>query len=237
MARSGSTFAFQIVKEICGRHLSKTSGKFYNIKDIYPEAPSPYFLNFTYNVSEFAAKAHDLVGCQKNRIIVAKIHQECLPKVQEMINSGHACSVSTFRHPEEIALSLVDSSFQDKLNGRNRFKFFTIEETINDIKTNIENYRTWKNLDNNLNIFYDRLVLDPYTVAKKINNHFGFMVETKAIVDFFLDNSEKRIGEYNKGIVDRNKTEFPENMKFKFYKNFSQFIEYVNEIKRYISSS
>jgi hypothetical protein len=237
MAKSGSTFAFQIAKAICARHLSIISGRFYTVHDLYPETPNPDFLSYRYDIDEFAERAYDLVGCQNNRILIAKIHQKCLPRVQEMVNAGYVYSISTFRHPEEIALSLVDSSIREKKRGLNRFKFFKVEETIEEIESNINNYHTWRTLNNNLNIFFDELALDPYQIARKISNHLGLRVETKPIVDFFLEDKEKRILQYNKGIVDRHKIDFPQNMKSIFNKQFSQFILHVNQLKKHITNS
>jgi hypothetical protein len=232
MIKSGSTFAFQIAKELSNQHLNNISGKLYTVQDIYPQASNPFFLNYQYDVSEFAMKAYDMVGRQKDKILIAKIHQRCLPQVQEMIDGGDVYSVSTFRHPEEIALSLIDSSFRDLKNGRKRFEYFNIEATIKQIEFNIQNYNTWKALKNNLNILFDELILDPYKVATKMKNHFAFQVATNPIIDFFLENKEGRIGEFNKGIVDRHKIDFPRNMSPIFAEHFSEFIDYVDELKK-----
>jgi hypothetical protein len=236
MPKSGSTFIFQLAKELCFRHLNCDSDMLFTVKDIFPDVSNPYFLSYEYDLEDFILRAYDLVGNSNEKILIVKLHRACIEDLQEMINAGRIFSISTFRHPQEVALSLVDCSYREKEKGINRFNFFTLEDTIPHIGSSIKNYKSWKSLKYNLNICFDDIATNPYNVAKSICDHIGFNLEIKSVVDFFLENKKKRIWEFNKGMVDRHKIEFPKDLRGLFDSKFYEFNEYVNKFKAQVNN-
>lgn len=227
MVKSASTFAMQIAQGLIEQHCAISGARVLDLREFIPESNGVYI-----NIDEDIDR--HLMDILQNRtleheFLVIKWHGICTPLISGLLKEDRASAISTYRNPIEIALSLLDVARKEMNAGIVRFKPYNIiEDTVVDIDYQIECFMTWIPVYGVEKIFYDDIVVKPHDVGERIAKRLSIEYDS-SVVDSLLVDKKKNIIEFNKGVLNRAKSELDELMFDKYRKYWSEFIELISK--------
>lgn len=226
MAKSGSTYVYQMTRHLLWKFARVRGGKTYELGDFVPDLRGDYFPG-NRDIDCHLDQIMDEVGQDLDRVMVIKLYSPCTPKIKKLIESGSARATSTYRHPADIGLSLLDVARNEREEGKTRFSSITDHRVAMDtIETNLANLRTWHSCSGVLAIHYDAIAGNPYGVGEALANYLGVDLNARNIVNYF-EADKSRIGEFNVGQKDRHSTEMADELKASYQERFGDFISFV----------
>lgn len=232
MPKSASTYAFQLSLRLLQRASVSTGFRVLSPKQVLQGGDHEWYLHENIDLDAFAVHALQRIAEDSGTVSLVKTHHRCTAGVQRLINEGKAKAIATFRHPQELALSLIDATRIDVRKGRKRFGLRDIPGTIPAIGRSIDRFKSWLAAPGTFPLLFDELVCEPNHIVCQLAEYFGVDGDPNAVVSYFEKDKQGRIGEFNKGQLNRHLSEFPSEYYALFAKHFAEFQGYVDDKKR-----
>ena len=228
MPKSASTYAFQLSQLLLQRAGLHVVGPLQILQD----GPYEWFLPEDTDLDDFAARALGHIAENPNTVCLVKTHKRCTEGVQRLINEDKVKATATFRHPQELALSLMDATTVERRKGWNRFDVAGMQDAIAAITSGIDRVKSWLAAPGTFPLLYDQLVSEPSHIVGRLAEYFGVEGDPDAVVSYFEEDKQGRIWEFNKGQLNRHLSEFPGEHLAEFAERFGAFQEDVDNKKR-----
>lgn len=146
--------------------------------------------------------------------VVLKTHSGPTFYVRLLVKLGLAKVTYTYRDPRDVALSMVDHGIrtrkkeleypEDNRGFRNILK---VEDTIPQIKQEIDNWYGWKNFGDVLLIKYEDLMNDKANSLRKIVDYLGYNLSDSDFEILVSKYTSLKSRNFNKGTIERYKSE------------------------------
>lgn len=231
MAKSASSFVFQITHGLIHSHCRTAGGVVLDLKK-YCLSSNGLFLNDAENIDEVIEKKIFEIGasnCDERNYLHIKIHRRCTPYVHQLIDEGKVIVISTYRDPRDIALSLIDAGRIDKERGKARFtQYETVTDTIDTVEYQLDCFNTWLNVKNIEFISFDQIATKPFDVGKRIAARLKIPYDESIVEELLINKSN--IWEYNKGITNRWREEMEDSDIERFEKISAKFLDITKEL-------
>ena len=229
MIKSASTYAFQVTEEIVKQDCENKGLQFYK--------PSQLIDSLEYDFLDRTVDLDNIIDALKNsecdfngeHHIVFKTHMErdfLLP----LINAFNVKVIASFRHPAEIALSLVDVAKKEKLEGKNRFASYdTLSLALEQLPYQIGCFYSWLDSEDfcTFTLNYDLVASFDNVLFESLAEYLSVDCNISKILTFFNENSN-RIVEFNKGVKGRRYSELPTVKLIEIEKNYPEICKLVN---------
>jgi hypothetical protein len=130
-----------------------------------------------------------------------------------------------YRDPRDALLSAVDHGKRIRDKGRDHTfaRLVDFEKAFRVVKSWIDTWVHYNNLDGTLRVRYEDLVTDPLATAKRMLAHLGLVVDDRAIEAVLAEHdkagrpqSTSRVQHFHKGKCYRYRDEMPEEQKERF---------------------
>jgi hypothetical protein len=230
MPRSGSSFCFQISREI----LEFYGHNNYIIQEKF--LPIEFRDNYLDITSDSLDKLLNYVPDEV--ILIVKTHSYLYDEIKSYIEQGKVKATATFRNPMGIILSLVDVGEADRKNKKERGfnKIFTVDDAINYFKTEIfPAALRWIDCDNIFKISYKKLTTDTNEVFYNFIDYLDLQKNINNIkqVDKIINKYQGKdnIWEFNIGKYKRYLDFFTTEEINKFENDFKDLIEKIERLK------
>jgi hypothetical protein len=217
MRKAGSTFAFEMTKEILeqnGMPQKRLPGDIIDQKH-----KINYVAHFSDEVLEQLITEVEAIGYP----IVIKTHQRPSRGIANMIRSGKVIGQASYRDPRDIALSLVDAGRHARERGRQAFsEFYNLHDTVRTIGRQIEWLEEWLELPGIMPIYYEDMAFDTEPTTRRVAAQFDLPVDAaqaKATV------TSSRFTQFNKGVSQRHLEEMSEEDRVRLNDLFGDFID------------
>jgi hypothetical protein len=212
MLKSGSTFAFELTKEV----FRQSGVRQVLLTDaVITEEAIRFKINFMEELTPERLRALEEEVRRLNRPIVVKTHEAAIHEVHALLEQGKAMGHCVFRDPRDMVVSLLDAGAQARMRGDKSFsEIHTLEEAMAVIAEQLPRIESWLDLPNIQPIFYDDLAFRTIETVGMIATQVGVTVNPERVrraIDWrdgrrswgFL----KPFTQFNKGLKDRYKTE------------------------------
>ncbi len=206
ITKSGSTLAFQLTRELlmrCGHDQSKLGSEIVIGRGR---------INFVEDWSALSAAVLEPVA-RESRIVVVKTHARPSGDVERLLHSGQARAQAIYRDPRDIALSLVDAGKRGRQlleSGRREKAAFseihTVEQALAHIDRHLETFDCWAAQPNVVPFKYDKVAFDTEKFLAEVAAQLSLSIQRSAFPDVALAATQRHT-QFNKGILDRHKTE------------------------------
>jgi len=207
--KSGSTALFNICWHAAhsGIRQSQNYRDVIRLSDVDP-AFARYAHGFVSNkddlgeIIDAVLTTHD----SQERLIFIKTHNSCQKTVRNFLQQEKVTGIGSFRHPADVALSLIDASFRDRAKGIERFSYFDLDSAAHVLPWFNKIYRSLFDDTNCIPVYYDWIAQAPEAVLGLITKRLNLVPDTADVLGYF--NSDKqRYGEFNKGVTRRRLSE------------------------------
>jgi hypothetical protein len=112
--------------------------------------------------------------------------------------------IANFRHPAEVALSLMDAARKGRENSRGRFdQYDPWDAATSQLRFQVNNFLAWKNSSNTIPVYFDDIVKDPLSLFGRVAESLGLDRLTFNHEISLLLEDTKSIVEFNKGVTGR----------------------------------
>lgn len=232
MVKSASTYTFQVVEEIIKIDCANKGLNYVKISEL-SNALKYDFIDGNTNIKSVLdainSSSYDFWG--KHHLIV-KTH---LPYTyfKDVIESGATKAILNYRHPAEIALSLVDVAKKEIASGKNRFsEYDTFDKALEQLPYQVDSFLSWyrnENIESHI-ISYDDIAKRPVSIIREAASFIGVDFDIRDIVAKYEKDNTK-IVEYNKGVFGRRFDEINEFELNAIEEKFSQFFRLLEESK------
>lgn len=227
MIKSASTFTYNIVNQLIKEDARQ--------KALNPIEPKDLSDDLKFNFIDGRIDLPDvrklLLNADPNflstRHIVFKTH---MPKsyFQDDFSDNELVSISNYRHPVEVALSLRDAAIKDKKDNKNRFdKFDTFDAALSQVPYQIKCFESWLG---GFNVFYDDLILRPMEVFEDLLVYLNLDQNLLVVAEELLA-KKANVAEYNIAKLGRRFDELSSDSIEKYENEFNSFIELINSLK------
>ncbi len=240
MLKSGSTFAFELTKEV----FRQSGMRQVLLTDaVITGAAIRHKINFMEELTPERLTALEEEVGRLNRPIVVKTHEAAIHEVHALLEQGKAMGHCVFRDPRDMALSLLDAGATARKHGDKVFsEIHTLEDAMAVIARQLPAIRSWLDLPNIRPIYYDDLAFHTIETVRMIATQVGVTINPERVrraIDWrdgrrswgFL----KPYTQFNKGLKDRYKTELNPAQIEQVSVKFADLLEII--AKRHISIS
>jgi hypothetical protein len=206
MIKSASTFVFQISSDILKRRSQEE-----DVAMVDPsELDARIVANFVPGNVDLSAIVEKLLERQEAEGVIhaiVKSHVECPKRIRGLLDDGEIVATASFRHPAEVALSLIDAAINDRKQNRGRFdEYDTWDAAVAQLPYQARCFQSWVESKSVLPVYYDDVASNPLEAMRKVSNLLDYQGPIESIVLPYLENKSK-IAEFNKGILKRREEE------------------------------
>ena len=205
MAKSASSFAFQLAAGIANQHSNQA--------ELLQRLPESRQNSYQANLAGHIEKIHACTPAAD--ILVLKTHDPLDRTIQQMLRDNRMMASITIRDPYDILVSLLDSGQRERLRpAAEQRPYFSeikeLEDALRRVPSHMkcaEDWITYAGGFPNCEIFrYNQLRTDPFSVARRILRQMDIAADIDAVVSGYLADREK-IWEYNQGVSGRGHSE------------------------------
>ncbi|MBX7187294.1 MAG: sulfotransferase [Vicinamibacteria bacterium] len=209
MLKSGSTFAFELTKEVFRR----SGARQVLLTDAVIRRRDG--INFMEQLTPERLRALEQEVWRLNRPMVVKTHGAAIHEVHALLEQEKAMGHCTFRDPRDMVVSLLDAGVQARRRGYRPFsEIHTIDDAMAVIARQMPAIRSWLDLPNILPIYYDDLAFHTIETIRSIAAQVGVTIDPERVrraIDWREGHRRwgllKPYTQFNKGLRDRYKTE------------------------------
>ncbi len=142
-----------------------------------------------------------------------------------MVRENRSKVFISYRDLRDVSLSLIDHGARARKVGiKDHTDILKPEDALPLIKVGLERMDSWVRDCAPLMIPYNEICFDTPTTIRRVADRFGVAVSVGEVMDGFK-HKEKDIGQFNKGVIDRYKTEMNDNTSELFLKTFRSYYE------------
>ena len=145
--------------------------------------------------------------------------------VAKMVRENRSKVFVSYRDLRDVSLSLIDHGAKArKVGSKDCADILKPEDAIPLIKVGLERMDSWVRDCAPLMIPYNEICFDTPTTIRRVADRFGVAVSFGEVMDGFK-HKEKDIGQFNKGVMDRYKTEMNDDTSELFLQTFRSYYE------------
>ncbi|MEM7506026.1 MAG: sulfotransferase domain-containing protein [Pseudomonadota bacterium] len=215
MAKSGSTLAFQITREVARQagHAPAPDGEFLDAQGSHT--------NFVSNWRDIDLQAMVAAARGRGRMMVLKTHGRPPDGMADAVTKGDIAVQAVCRDPRDIALSMIDMGRQGGDWGVvNGVPIGSPEDAQRRIGNHVVRFRAWAAMPGALTLNYERVAFDIEGTATKIARHLDIDVSAREAVARI----ERRNTHLNKGLAQRHRSEMTAEQSAEWHRRFQDFI-------------
>lgn len=205
ITKSGSTLAFETLKGCL-------------IEAGFPQRKLPQAVlksESAVNYSDFKYQTEEILDLLLDEVapderIVIKTHgflpANQFERVSELIKKGKVLVQISHRDPRDISLSMLDAGRAARKNGRKAFsKLHAIDDTIAELRKQLNQLSSWSDLPNTLHVEYEELAFSPDQAIPRISGFLG----VSATPEYVLKYTTQSFTQQNKMKRRRYRREMP----------------------------
>lgn len=152
--------------------------------------------------------------------IVLKTHLPASDYVRDRLIEGSVKAICTYQHPAEMILSRQDMTTKIA-------ESCTMESLINSYKHLVADFLTWANIPGVRSYYYDDVVQFPLKLMAALADFIGCSQNISNTITARLEDKNKYIGQFNKGILHRAKIELITDELINIEKTFPELMLYI----------
>ena len=166
ITKSASTFAWQLIKRTAISESIPIATL--TAKSKGANSPEDY-------IDPVSEKNFDLIKSDVGDLpVVIKTHGGVTPVAVKLVAKGTAQVFASYRDLRDVALSLLDHGARSRAKGIKDFtEFHELEDTLQDIKDQVQKFENWVRSCNPLLLPYDELCFDTRSAISKIAASLG----------------------------------------------------------------
>ncbi len=217
MSKSGSTFAFELTKQLLEQHglpQPHLSERAVRDKDHINYAPTWDLAHVEAIIAESGAVP---------TTIVVKTHQKPSSVLVQRMVRGHAIGHAVFRDPRDMALSMLDAGTNARANDLQGFRtIHTMEDAIDKVDFQLEKFRAWVSLPMVEPIDFATLTTRPEVYGGVLSRQTGLSFDVDAAVVEVMDHA---FIQFNKGVQHRHRDDMSRRDSERFRRRYADFYE------------
>lgn len=232
MVKSASTYTFQVVEDIIKTDCANKNLDYIKISELVDSLEYDFFdasTNIELVLDAINSSSYDFWG---EHHLIVKTH---LPYTffENVIDARATKAILNYRHPAEIALSLVDVAKKEIASGKNRFsEYDSFDKAMAQLPYQVETFLSWfrtKNITSHI-ISYDDIAKQSVNVIRQVADFIGVDFDISDIVAKYEKDNTK-IVEFNKGVFGRRFNEINEFELNMIENKFSEFFRLLEVSK------
>jgi hypothetical protein len=205
MPKSASSFAFTLAKDI-----AQTKSDQMQLKSLLPEDIQDFFI--VSDLGKTLTKISEFIP--KEEVYVVKTHNPLDKETKELLLSGKAKALVSYRDPYDIVVSLKDAGERERRKPKHQQReYFTqitgYQEALEKIPNFLKNARSWLSFQDVdlLQISFSNISNNPQVIAENIAQYMDISIDLLTLINPYISNKEL-ILEFNKGEKGRGHKEF-----------------------------
>lgn len=236
--KSASSFVTQTTREMV-REMSQDKGlRYCSLRDLSPtlNLPTKDFADTAIeklndinclNICERHESLGEFIRYLSNNYpvdsdfnIVLKTHLPASGYVRDRLTEGSVKAICTYRHPAEMILSRQDMATK-------MAESWTMESLINSYKYLVADFFSWADIPGVRSYYYDDVVQFPLKLMADLADFIGCSQDISNTIAVWLEDKNKYIGQFNKGILHRAKIELTTDELINIEKTFPELMLYI----------
>jgi hypothetical protein len=222
MQKSGSAYIFNILNDLLvlsGNCDIRTLREKYHLTDV--------LLHHNCNAGKmtYAKVARLLAVSAREKSFVVKTHEAPTGIISLLLRLGSIKAVYIFRDPRDALLSAMDHGKRIRQEGKSHTfaSLVDFEAALETVKIWLKNWQKWRGCKGAYLIRYEDLLSDPLSLTEGIAAYLRISVTADQISAVLSKYQRDRIGaaekgtlHFNKGVMNRYRSEMPEEWKAAF---------------------